>query len=371
MALLLLPGAVWLSGWKEKTISFENKAPARWPKFRPALLDSFPPQYEPWYNDHFPARNSLIFGYNYVYARYFHKSPKPSMVMIGKAGWLYMANNELNIYTGKFRFDASDLKKSLEELEYRRKACAAEGAEYRVVIIPSKFSVYPEYLPDYVKRYPGPNATDQLLAYVRQHSSVKIFDLRPAMLAAKQNGQLYVKGDNHWNGLGVFYAYQEIIRWLKNDYPIPAPLPLTDFSIRDTVQRGGNILEMIGMADLWKDVHTDLKPAVRLASSEKSGAQYPCPSGFPYCYEYHLVFQNKDSTLPGLLVMRESFTNILMRNLLSAHFGRTSFIWDKWEHRLNLDIVRKEKPKVVLCMVVESLVDCFENFQDEPKQKKE
>jgi alginate O-acetyltransferase complex protein AlgJ len=367
MMLLLAPGVFWISGWKEKTISTENKQPAAKPKLNPALLDPFPAKYEAWYNDHFPARNSLIFGYNYFYARYLQKSPKPELVTIGKSGWLYLANNEMNVYTGKLRFSEDDLKKSLHEIQYRQQQCAEIGVEYRIVIIPSKYTVYPEYLPDDIHKYPGANATDQFVAYMKQDTSLKILDLRPLIIAHKKEGQLYIKGDNHWNGRGAFWGYQEIIRWLLPAYKIQAPLEFSEVAMEDSLQRGGNVKDMIGMSDVWKDVWCKVQPLKPLPPFTHPEMSYPCPAGFPYCFEYETAYQNSDSTLPGLLVIRESFTNALMRDLLAAHFGRTSYIWDKWEHRLNLDIIRKEKPKLVLCMLVESMVDCFVNYPDAPK----
>jgi alginate O-acetyltransferase complex protein AlgJ len=363
---LLVPSILHFSGWKEKTISVENKKMASLPVFRMASLDPFPEQYESYFNDHFPGRNSLIFGYTYFSARYLLKSPKPDVVLIGKEGWLYLTNNEQSVYTGSLSFSEAELKKSANEIEYRRMKCLELGSEYRIVIIPSKYTIYPEYLPPGISKCHTVNAVDQLLTYLKTHSAVHVLDLRPELQACKSYGPLYSKGDNHWNGLGVLCAYRALVKWLAKDYVIPAPLSFRDFSIRDTIMYGGNITRMIGMADIWKDHYSKVSPLRQLPEKNVASRGYPCPKDFAYCSEYEIQRKNTDTTLPGLFVIRDSFTNPLFRDLLASHFGHTTYIWDKWEHKLNFDLVKKEKPKVVLCMVIESMVDCFENYTDGP-----
>jgi len=363
---LLVPAVLHFSGWNEKRLSFENKQLAPMPFIRLSSLDPFPSQYDAYFNDHFPGRNSLIFGYTYFSARYFLKSPKPDVVLIGKEGWLYLANNEQNVYTGSLLFSELELKKSVEEIEFRRKKCLELGSEYRIVIIPSKYSIYPEYLPSGIGKCTGPNAVDQLLSELKAHSKVPVLDLRSGLRNCKPFGPLFPKGDNHWNGLGVFCAYRELVSWLAIDYPIPAPLKFNEVSIYDTLMYGGNISRMIGMGDVWREQYRKVTPLRPLPQKSDTLMGYPCPTGFGYCNEYEVERRNTDTTLPTLFVIRDSFTNPLFRDLLSAHFGRTTYIWDKWEHRLNLDLVRKEKPKIVLCMVIESMIDCFENYPEVP-----
>jgi alginate O-acetyltransferase complex protein AlgJ len=364
--LLLLPAVVQVSGWKEKTGSFENKQKTAWHTFNWKHIDSLPPLYETYYNEHFPARNSLIFGYNFFSARFFEKSPKPELITVGKNGWLFLSNNEMNVFTGKMKFSDFDLRRTLSEIDYRSKVCHEMGAEYRVVIVPSKYSIYAEYMPNSIRKCNGPNATDQFIQYLNTHSLVKVLDLRPPLVAAKNEGQLFVKGDNHWNGLGTYFAYKALIQWLKKDYPIPPPHELQEFRVYDTLQRGGNLVDMLGMAEIWKGEVKKLVPLKPLPVHPASGVEYPCPKEFPYADEYEKRYLNTDTTLPGLMVVRESFTNDLFRNLLSSHFGKSLFIWDNWQHRLNADIVKQEKPRVVLCILIESMTDCFENYPDQP-----
>jgi alginate O-acetyltransferase complex protein AlgJ len=368
--LLATPLVLRVFGIKESFLSFENKKQSSQPSFDLSNLDPFPGQYETWYTDHFPLRNTLLFGYNYCNARFLGKSPKPEMLTIGKKGWLYMTNDEMNIYQGKEKFDSTDLKKSLKEIEYRRKECAAIGADYYVVIIPDKQTVYPEYLPDGLKKASGPNATDQLIGYLRQHSSLKLLDLRPALIAGKKYGPLYLKGDNHWNELGAFVGYREIVNWLRKDISIAEPLGMEEVEIHDTVTRGGNMIGMLGMEWFWKETRKKVNPLHPFRAMERKKMNYAIPSKFAYTDLYEGAFQNTDNNLPGLFVVHESFTTVEMKRFLASSFGRSTFIFDKWEHRLNKDILLQEKPKVVICMLLESFVHCFERNPDNPELNK-
>jgi alginate O-acetyltransferase complex protein AlgJ len=368
LALLALPAIVQISGWKDKTASFENKAEVKKPILKWRELNPFPAQFEAYYNSRFPARNSLLFLYNYFSARYLQKSPKPGQVTIGKDGWLFLANYEQQVYTGQLRFSEDELKKSMEEIQYRRKESASLGADYRIVIIPSKFTVYPEFVPASLIKYPGPNACDQLISYLHRYSDIPVLDLRPAIIKAKKNGPLYMKGDNHWNSRGAYYGYREVINWLRKDYSIPPPLEPDDLTFYDTLSTG-NIIAMLGMDKYWHNTFVKAIPRKPWPQHKASLHPYPIPSDFAYVREYEDHRVTSDSTLPSVLIIRDSFTNAIFRDLLSCHFRSSVYIWDKWEHRLNENIIRTEKPRIVLCLVIESMVDCFNNYPDKPAPK--
>ncbi|MFI5151313.1 MAG: hypothetical protein ACHQRM_16395 [Bacteroidia bacterium] len=363
--ILIIPGIVDLIGWKDKTASFENKAELKKPSFQLDNLDPYPAKYEAWFNTHFPARNSILFLYNYFTARYLHKSPKPEQVTIGNDGWLYLANYEQQVYTGQLRFSEAELRQTMDEINYRKKVCDSLGAEYRIVVIPSKFSIYPEYVPSGIEKYQGLNATDQFIRAIASKSSVKYLDLRPVLREEKKSGMLYMKGDNHWNSRGAFVAYKALINWLRKDYPLTAPLQESDMHFYDTLQTG-NIISMLGMDKIWHNTFVKAVPLHPLPQHQAVFPDYKCPDGFGYPWEYLDKRVTADTALPSVLVIRDSFTNIFLREQLSSHFSSSLYVWDKWEHRLNRNIIAGEKPRIVLCVVIESMVDCFKNYPDAP-----
>ncbi|HXC03230.1 MAG TPA: hypothetical protein VNZ86_00685 [Bacteroidia bacterium] len=369
LLILVIPGFVLLTGWKDKTASFENKAETPMPVFKLSNLDPFPAKYEDYYNTHFPARNSLLFLYNYFQARYLLKSPKPSEVTIGSNGWLYLANYEQQVYTGELRFSKADLQQTVDELNYRKQVCDSLGAEYRVVIVPSKFSIYPEFLPPSLTKYEGDNATDQFVKAMRSQSSVPVLDLRPVLQNFKKEGLLFMKGDNHWNSLGAYCGYKSIIDWLRTTYRIPPPLPQSELRFYDTLVIG-NIIGMLGMDKYWHNTFLKAAPLHPLPEERIAAPDYPCPPKFGYPDQWIDQHRMADTSLPSILVIRESFATVFFRDLFSCHFKSSLYIWDNWEHRLNRNIIQGQKPKIVLCIVIESMIDCFKNYPDKPVLQK-
>ncbi len=89
--------------------------------------------------------------------------------------------------------------------------------------------IYPELMPGSLHRLHSHYRADQLLAYMRAHSTVEILDLRPALLEAKPRGLLYHHYDTHWNDRGALIAYQQIAARLKQWFPAIEPMRREDF----------------------------------------------------------------------------------------------------------------------------------------------
>ena len=68
--------------------------------------------------------------------------------------------------------------------------------------------------------------TDALVRYLRDHSTVPVLDLRPALREARTRERIYHRTDTHWNDRGAFVAYDAIIRALGVAGP---PVPRAAF----------------------------------------------------------------------------------------------------------------------------------------------
>jgi len=69
----------------------------------------------------------------------------------------------LSHYTGLARLTPEDLDTWQKLLEARRDWLAQLGTKYVFVIPPDKHSVYPEYLPDWLKKGEQPSKLDQFI----------------------------------------------------------------------------------------------------------------------------------------------------------------------------------------------------------------
>ena len=146
-SILLTPFVLWITNTEDTRPFFENRARAEMPEFDPAHLDPFPLQFESHFNDYFPYRNSSIFWLNFAETRYFGKSPVATEVTIGEDGWLYPGTRLLPFCLGQEPLTDNMISLMIRELNTRAEICSSIGAEYRVVIVPAKSTLYPEHLP--------------------------------------------------------------------------------------------------------------------------------------------------------------------------------------------------------------------------------
>ena len=77
---------------------------------------------------------------------------------------------------------------------------------------------------------------DQLIDYMKAHSSVPILDVRQDLRAAKQAGRVYDLTDSHWNRRGGYVAYSASCRRFGQALPEAKAIPRSDF--HEFVERG-------------------------------------------------------------------------------------------------------------------------------------
>jgi len=342
-----------LCGIKEPFPFFDNRRPATLPEFDISYLDPYPQKMEAFINDNFPLRNTAIHWLNRTHTLNFSISPKPELITVGTNNWLYEGEDDANFILGMKPIADSMISLMIEELNSRQEYCKSVGAEFRLVIIPNKLTIYPEHWPAHfrlAKKYPTP--VELLLSRSAGKCTVPILYLRDSLMQHKAGSPLYPSTDSHWNHIGTYFGYRSIVRWLRND-PSLSIVPLSDITTTIDTVRYSDLSYILGM-ELWKDtIYNCILPNNPLVK-QVNEPSYPCDtSWFSYCWEHHQTFISTDTTLPRILIMRDSFTNTLMRGLLAPNFSRCTFIWDYWQHKLNKEIVSSEKPDIVVCMMNE------------------
>ena len=353
-AMLIVPQIMWTFGIKEGRSFMDNRKPAELPGFELTDLDSLPTKYTDFYNDHFPLRNSAIYALNYADARCFAKSPRPSEVTVGQDGWLYPGKVDLDFLTGAEPISDSTVTALIEELNERYEFCKANGAEYRLVVVPSKATLYPEHLPPTIHLDLENIPMSRLLTRSIKECKAPILYLLDSLKKHKAEKELFLRTDTHWNQYGSYFGYQALMKWIYPEISASAIHRLDTLAEQNRIVVG-NLSKILGLGNYWNDTLPTIEFHNEGFVHPTDWGLYPCDSAwFSYCHEYSLTWQNQDSTLPGLLVIRDSFTNDLMKKLICSHFGRTTFIWDYWQHKLNKEIVQKEKPKVVIDIMSES-----------------
>ncbi len=340
-------------------VSHENRALAKPPVFHPGSPDSLPLTLEPWFQDHFPFRNLLLNTRMAVDIHLLKQTPIPDYVIMGSEQWLYNTGDELAVYRGVNRFSGQELYTWIDEWEHRKVAIDALHAKMLVAIIPDKYSIYPEYLPINLKRVNTESRTDQVVRKM-QEAGLEVLDIRKILLKMKNDSlPLFYKGDTHWNLNAGFFTYQEVMKGILRYYPKLGPvLSKSDYYVTKTKQESGNLSRMLYLKNGCGDYQYHYKRKGPLVAVIDTCEKYRPPKGFSLTEAYEERFRCQGAGNKKLLVIRDSFGHYIL-HFLKENFSETVSIFDAWEYKLNQNIIEREKPDVVLYLILESNLDAI------------
>jgi hypothetical protein len=357
VVLLMLPAVQYVVPLFPAVESSENRKPADMPVFDPVNPDPFPEAFNSFFVDHFPVRNQLVLIRSHLLTNMLKVSPMPDKVIFGRDGWMYLVTRELDTYRGTKMLPESRLDSLAEELVRRRSYLSERGTKMYLFIVPTKYSVYPEYLPPYVDKTNSFTWTDQVKNALTENG-IHFVDLRQTLVDSKDLGQLYLKTNNHWSNLGSFVGAQKIIETIRIDFPEIPPLNIEDYFIREQITKGGNLAYLINMVEDFKDLDYEITKKNTPDARPVEDYGYPIPEYFPYKDEFEMVFETGKDELPTLLFIRDSFGTTVIP-FISEGFERSVFIFDNWNYTANEHIINQENPDIVVYLVLESLWEGF------------
>lgn len=319
---------------------------AEWPAFRftTRCLKEFPHLFELYFSDHFGYRDRLIAWSNRLKLGVLKVSSSPN-VLIGRDGWCYFVEPTLPLCKAG-PFTDEQLETIRETLELRQQWLAQRGCRYLFFVAPDKQTIYPEHLPTRTIPHPRVSRLDQLVSYLRTHSTVPILDVREELRAAKKREQLYFKLDTHWNDRAAFIAYQALGLRLAQWFPGCRPVPRSAF--RETVGRRDCDLALLLGGNVTPDEESlDLTPI----SPRRAHLVAPPPRLEHGCYLHFLPFatEQDNSRLPRVVIFHDSFF-LAVAPFVAEHFSRAAFYWDDLFHP---EVVEREKPAVVVQELIE------------------
>ena len=203
---------MWACGVSAGT-NYENREPAKAPSFGEIFTDygNFAKRFEDYYTDALPLRSSIMSAYAYLNYKMFSVSVVPKVTSVGKNGWLFYEDfNTRNVISGDFKLSDENLQYIYEGITAKYNALKQLGKSYIVYIAPEKQSVYPEYDKMRNAEY---TCAEQLMDYLAEHNCpATVIYGKNILLSAKENDTLlYYKYDSHWNTVGGFIAYKQLI----------------------------------------------------------------------------------------------------------------------------------------------------------------
>ena len=316
---------------------------------------------ENYFNDHFGFRRRLIRWCQQWKARLFRDGRRLDYVIAGQAGWLFYSKAQMiEHYLGLKQFTPGQLQSWQRLLEKRRDWLAARGIQYLFVVPPDKHSVYSEYLPAWLlAARPAGRQTklDQLVQYLKAHSTVEILDLREPLIAGKKVAPTYLQNDTHWNQYGGFIGSQEVIKALSRQRPGLPPLRLEDFDWSHAPATGGDLANMQGTPEKPENNSLVFTPKPPLVVPRLRPLPNLLPRANPNeATNANYVIENPNLPAPAVdvVVFHDSFGRVF-RQFLGYRFHRIIFVGENKE--FNAGIVTEYQPQIVINEMVERLLD--------------
>lgn len=212
------------------------------------------------------------------------------------------------------------------------------------VVAPNAATVYPETVPEKWEKAKQSDDS-RLLQFARLideigDSGIRMVNLPAYMIENKTAGKLYYQTDTHWNPLGAFFGYYQLMKVIEEAYPQCAPHELSDFTIYQQAY-AGDLLNFAGLSGCGAEMSTQVKK--NFQSVVKSGEQMTgdVPTSIV-----------EDDTLPVAVVMRDSFGSAIYP-FMTEHFSKMVFTPFNCGFNAALSYVESEQPDYVIQVLVE------------------
>jgi hypothetical protein len=330
---------------KEKS-NWEKRMLATKPVFDIRNLGEYLPQMQSFINDHIPFRDEIISYKAGFYYKYFKKSSFPNISVIGKEGWIFRTG-EKDAIEGNRDISKDEILEIVKILHTRTEYYKKIGIHFYVALIPMKTELYKEFLPSYYSQSVKDNYVNEIRSEIKKDTLVRFIDLLPSLMDAKAEGQIYYKNDMHWTPFGAFSAYKDIINHIKKDFPHVQPIEgnQIEFQYAGKISWGDAIELCIQDYVSEPYYFIKLKKIPNAKNCNKKGYLPQPKFHLPNEYEIHRCSSN--AAMPNIVIIRDSFYQTLVE-LTSENFNNSLFIWDNWEYGINEEIIKKEKPDIVL-----------------------
>jgi alginate O-acetyltransferase complex protein AlgJ len=333
-------------------IRWEQRHATKWP---PAAMlaspSAFGAKFGQAFADRFGMRSAFIVGHHWALVDIFGVSPVDK-VMIGRDGWLFWLGEDARSLERNYRFTISvpdiDADAYVAEVKRRHEYLQSRGIAYLVTIVPEKFTIYPEYLPDWVAASPDPSLLARTMDRLARDGTVPYVDLRPVLREAKAREQLYYKTDSHWNLAGAGVGYLAIMREVQALLPDRAIAIAPPIRPRYTPGRDvywGDLSRMVGIPFRFRE--PDYLPQIAMRYPHRLGLA--ARSITPIAEAHTRIFEQPRTDLPRLVMNRDSMAIALMP-MLSENFHRSVYLLTP---DLEAETIEKERPDIVIDEVVE------------------
>ena len=312
-----------------------------------ATWDSYTKSLEAFFNDHYGLRTLLVHTNALLNVEYF-KTSSASDVMLGKDGWFYYSTpksgNEENFtdFYGKALFTADELLILKNNFLNLKNTLRKQNTDLIIVLAANKQDIYDEFLPDSIRSKEGTFTRADQLDELAKENNLTFIDTRQPLKDAKNKYTypLYYKTDSHWNELGAFVAYKEIMKAVKADgYTVNDVYKNNDPAISSAKDPNDqDLIQLLGLSGtIFDNQYITVKKQIDYTSDDDHTSTKPIRT------------ELNNGSYPRILVFRDSFSTTLIP-YLSESFSKATYIWSPV---IDYDLIKNEKPNIVIVEFVE------------------
>ena len=326
-------------------VAFEKRSATAWPHLV-GIIDraEFTRAAEGAFGDRFGGRRGLIHMHHFVLAIGLDVSPVPK-VLLGLDHWLYFRGEDTHAverdFRGTFWYAPSEPTEIAHELERRRAFLAAHGIPYFVLIVPDKYTIYPEHLPRWITRAPK-TRLDRLFEALAQHPELAVVDPRAALRARKSAAPVYYRTDSHWNYEGAIVGYDLLMQRVRQTMPAVPHVPAERPSYEPGDVWTGDLAQLLGLPERYTEDDT-LPLGKILGDDSRRCARHISDPIEP------VVEGCAREGLPRAIVYRDSMMDAMMPPL-SENFRRVVYFAG---HSMRAQDIAREHPDLVIEEFVE------------------
>ena len=327
LCFLIMPNIIYKVFYdKFDHTNYENRRFATKPKFDIKNLSKYPSAYEKYFNDYIPFRNEFSKIKNlmdiFIFKSFINSTTTASYrdrILLGKNNWLFHRWNDMdNIYIGNDIFSDYELNTAKDNLLSFRDELRKRNIDFILMICQDKNTIYDIYMPDYIKRKSTISAIDKFVNYMNDNTDIDIVYPKKELLEYRDKCQLYYKYDSHWNPLGGYFGYLELMKYIDFSYYNNqiSNLNVINENISVAANDIAKFLSLSGFSYFKKDViySTNIRNYNKLISyyDVKNWSDFKTSS------ESYIIDKN-------ILIIRDSFTTAMV-NYISSTFSDVEYI---------------------------------------------
>ncbi len=303
-----------------------------------AFIDNF----DSYYSDNFGFRSQLFELFRYIKIHILHTELLPQKVVHGQDGWFFLGDSYGDVIKaskGIVNFTETELMPLKQDLLDQERWLEEQGIRYYATIAPNKHSVYGAYLP--IAKSERTTKLEQVKKMMAGEQ-FNIIDLK-SNFPDTPTLRLFHKTNTHWNDYGAFLGYLSLMQKVKNDFPDISVLSMSDFNIDTAITYQEDLTKLILVKQKEEKIVfryniPETGYNVETATNDEGNAISR--------------WKNDESKLK-ILVFHDSFSWAWLKYLKET-FNECLFIRNT---RFNKEIIKKEKPDIVIREIVERNID--------------